>query len=125
MMDSQALEVYNNTNDTLFCFWDTDKSSTTIGNNPLNWALEIEDKDTTWTKANFLMFPKAQSQFTDYNWHLTIDESETKRLYLHFYSVRKFYNQGVKLIKPITPDTTLEFTLDELQKLNWQVHIGK
>lgn len=125
IMDSQALHVFNDTNDTLFCFWDTNDNSYSTGNNPLNGYLIITKQDTSWNKEwNCLLFPKTQSRFTDYNWKHTISDSKTKKLYVNFYLVRSFYHKDRVMNEKVKPDTVLSYAFDELQKINWQVHLA-
>jgi hypothetical protein len=124
IMDNQKLTVFNDTNDTLFCFWDTDEHLYLTGNNPLNGTMNIQGKDTTWTGWNNLLLPKSQSVFSDYNWKHTITDSKTHSLYINFYLVRSFYHRDKVLKEKVRPDTTLNYSFDELEKLDWQVHLA-
>ena len=123
-MDNQKLTVYNDTSDTLFCFWDTDENLFQTGNNPLNGVMHISSRDTTWTAWNCFMLPKSQSMFSDYNWKRSISDSKTQKLYIKFYLARSFYNKDEVMKEVIKPDTILSYSFDELQKLNWVVHLA-
>ena len=85
--------------------------------------MSIQDKDTTWTPWSSFMLPKSQSHFSDYNWKNTIANSKTQRLYINFYLVRSFYYLDSVVKEKIRPDTTLSYTYDELQKINWDIHL--
>lgn len=123
IMDSQRLYVFNDTNDTLFCFWDTNAHSHWTGNNPLNGTMEIVGKDTTWSEWNSLLFPNSKSQFSDYDWKHTINNSKTQKLYINFYLVSSFNPKDKFMIEKVKPDTILSYTFGELEKNNWQVHL--
>lgn len=122
-MDTR-LKVINNTNDTLFCFDNTDDNSYYTGNNPLNGQLIINGQDTALIDNwNSLMFPNDTSTFADYDWEDRINDSKTKKLYLHIYRPRLFYGKDRIIKDPIKNDTMMSFTYEELEKRKWRIQL--
>jgi len=120
VMDSKKLHVINETNDTLLCFIDINNSFLT-GNNPLNSSITRINKEEIVlnNNLNYLLYPNSQSDFSSYNW----EKSYEKGVYLNLYLARDLITKDTVFSDTVKPSKTLRFSLSQLEKLNWEIHL--
>jgi len=124
VMESNKLKVYNETKDTVFCFWTTKNNFYNWEKSPLFYS--INEKDSSVLKNNYVIFPNDSSIFSSYNWKNDIKKSETTKINIYFFKLHTLKsNSWDSLRKSTKSDSFVSMSLEDLESNNWEVHFNK
>ncbi len=120
VMDSTKLKVYNNSKDTVFCFWTTESNFNIWKTSPL---YDCINKETSLIeKNNYVLFQNDSSVFSSYDWEHEINSSKNKQLTLFFFKLKTLQERNWKeLQEKIIYDKKITLTHKDLEKINWKV----
>lgn len=120
VMDKTKLKVYNNSRDTIFCFWTTESNFNIWKTSPLYDCIEKET--SLLKKNNYVLFLNDSSVFSNYDWEHEINSSKNKQLTLFFFKLKTLQERNWKeLQKGVICDKKITLTYEDLEKLNWKV----
>jgi hypothetical protein len=120
VMDNTKLKVYNNSRDTVFCFWTTESNFNIWKTSPLNDCINKET--SLLEKNNYVLFQNDSSIFSNYDWEHEINSSKNKQLTLFFFKLKTLQERNWReLQEKVIYDKKIILTHEDLEKLNWKV----
>lgn len=120
IMDDTKLKIYNNSRDTIFCIWTTEKNFNVWNESPLFFS--VNKNTSKLEKNNYVLFQNDSSLFSSYDWEYDINSSKNKQLILYFFKLKTLQERNWNELKDkVIYDKKIVLSYDELKKQNWKV----